>query len=140
MSDGSIDPVTAPISIVGNVYTLEDNINDPIVVEKSNIVLDGVGYKLTGSGETFGVSLGYVDEVTIKNLVIQGFYHGILIKGGGGHFIKANYVANNDLGICLNFTDLNYITHNVVAENGFGFYFDVSALNTIGLNKLIMKS
>jgi len=48
-ADGSIDPPTAPISSMDNVtYTFTDDIEDSIVVERSNIVIDGAGHALQG--------------------------------------------------------------------------------------------
>ena len=50
-ADGSIDPDTALIQRDGNIYTFADNIYyDEIVVERDNIVVDGAGYTLQGSG------------------------------------------------------------------------------------------
>ncbi len=51
--DGSVDPATAPILRDGDVYTFTDNIygsniNGTIVIQKSNIIIDGVGYAIYG--------------------------------------------------------------------------------------------
>jgi hypothetical protein len=47
--DGSIEPSTAPIRRVGDTYTLTGNIFDnSIVVQRSNIVIDGTNYLLQG--------------------------------------------------------------------------------------------
>ena len=41
-ADGSVDPPTAPIATINNVtYTLTDNINGSVIVERSNIIIDG---------------------------------------------------------------------------------------------------
>ena len=49
-ADGSVDPLTAPISSVDNVtYTFTDNIYDEIVVERNYTVIDGDGYSLEGN-------------------------------------------------------------------------------------------
>jgi len=54
--DGSIDPPTAPISTVDNVtYTFTGNINDFLVIERSNIIVDGAGYTLYGNGSGRGI-------------------------------------------------------------------------------------
>ena len=50
LADGSVNPPTAPISTVDNVtYTFTDNIFDQIVVQRSNIIVDGNGYTLQGT-------------------------------------------------------------------------------------------
>ena len=47
-SDGSVDPPTAPIQRDVNVYTFTDNIYDEIIVETSNIIIDGAVTPLMG--------------------------------------------------------------------------------------------
>jgi hypothetical protein len=43
-ADGSIDPPAAPISSSDNItYTLTGNIAEPVVIERSNIIVDGDG-------------------------------------------------------------------------------------------------
>jgi len=84
-ADGSIDPPDAPISTVDNVtYTLTGNITsdaDGIVVERSNITIDGDGYTLQGTGvdESKGIYLFGIDNVTIKNANIKWFYDGVCL-------------------------------------------------------------
>jgi parallel beta-helix repeat protein len=48
--DGSVEPATAPIQRDGNVYTLTDNIHGSIFVEKDDVVIDGDGFILQGTG------------------------------------------------------------------------------------------
>ena len=72
-ADGSVDPKTAPIQCVGDYYTLSDNIFEAIVVEKSNIIIDGARYTLQGDGG--GFILSSINNVTIKNTNIKGSYH-----------------------------------------------------------------
>ncbi len=49
-ADGSVEPSTAPIQRNGNVYTLTGDIHGSIVVERSNVVIDGAGFTLQGTG------------------------------------------------------------------------------------------
>jgi len=50
-ADGSIDPPTPNIITADNVtYTFTDDNYDSIVVERNNIVVDGAGYTLQGTG------------------------------------------------------------------------------------------
>lgn len=47
--DGSIDPPTAPIQRIGDIYRFTDDIyNNSIVVQRDNITLDGNGHQLQG--------------------------------------------------------------------------------------------
>ena len=72
-ADGSINPPDAPITTVDNVtYTLTGNITsdaDGIVVERSNITIDGAGYMLRGFGSGYGFNLSGINKVTIKNKI-----------------------------------------------------------------------
>ena len=52
-ADGSVDPSTAPILNVGNIYyPFTADIFDSIVVERDNIVVNGAGYTVQGTGAT----------------------------------------------------------------------------------------
>jgi len=70
-ADGSVDPATAPIQRIGDIYILEENINDSLVVERSDIIVDGDGYTLQGSGIGKGIDLTATSNVTIKNMEIR---------------------------------------------------------------------
>jgi len=57
-ADGSVSPPNAPISSIDNVtYTFTGNIYDEIVVQRDNIVIDGAGYTLQGTGSGRGIDL-----------------------------------------------------------------------------------
>lgn len=92
-ADGSVDPATAPIQIVGNVYKVTANIyNTSLIVERNNIVLDGQGFTLQGTGplnnqEAINLTC---TGVTVKNFHINGWQAGVL-----GNFDN-NKIANND--------------------------------------------
>lgn len=53
-ADGSVYPPEAEALIHrdGDVYTFIADINDSIVVERDNIIIDGAGYTLQGTGES----------------------------------------------------------------------------------------
>ena len=81
-ADGSIDPPTAPISTLDSVtYTLTADItfsSDGIIVERDNVIIDGNGYTLQGSGSGNGIRItGFRENVTVKNTNIQSFSYGI---------------------------------------------------------------
>ena len=80
-ADGSIQGTTY-ISTIDNVtYTFTNDINDSIVVERDNIVVDGAGYALQGTGSGTGISLEGRSSVTIKNMTINEFGTGIWLEG-----------------------------------------------------------
>ena len=56
-SDGSLSPPTAAIQRDGDIYTLTENIHDSIVIQRSNIIIDGGGQELQGYGSGHGFNL-----------------------------------------------------------------------------------
>jgi parallel beta-helix repeat protein len=146
-ADGSVDPSTAPIQRNGDVYTFTGNINGYLVVEKGNIVIDGAGFTLQGSGSLgsggyyeigpwTGIYLQNAARVTITNLHIQNFRYGINhatsdINHSANTTITGNYIVYNQDGIlkASNCTITgNYIAYN---ENGIYCTDTVNKYNTI---------
>lgn len=79
-ADGSIDPPTAPISTADNItYVFLTNMDDSIVVERDNIIIDGEGYTVQGSGSGNGFYWSGISNVTVKNTNIKGFFYGISV-------------------------------------------------------------
>jgi parallel beta-helix repeat protein len=130
-ADGSIDPPTAPISTVDNVtYTFTDNIYDPIVVERNNIVIDGNGYTLQGAGTGTGIYLSGGENVTVRNTQIKAFRYGIVLSGSSNNSINGNTITNNGDGIYLDgSSNNNSISGNTITNNGDGIYLDGSSNN-----------
>ena len=139
-ADGSIDPPTAPISTVDNVtYTLTDNINDSIVVERDNITIDGARYKLEGTHviESKGISLHGRNNVTLRNLWINGFWYGIWLNCSSNIDICRNNITANILGIAtLNSSDNAFFGNNETT-NLFGFNIRNSSNNVIYRNNVV---
>jgi parallel beta-helix repeat protein len=114
-ADGRVDPDTAPISTVDNVtYTFTANINDSIVVEKDDIVVDGAGYTLQGTGSGYGIELSYRSNVTIKNMEIKNFWAGIQLSFTSDNTISGNKITAFDY--CGIYMDL-YAPHNTISGN-----------------------
>ena len=103
-ADGSIEPSTAPIEVMGDVYTFTANISGSVAVHRSNIVIDGAGYTLYGNGST-GIDLTNdstkipspqnIWNVTIENLAMLGFHCGIDTCGGGNDTISNDYIVTS---------------------------------------------
>jgi parallel beta-helix repeat protein len=146
-ADGSVDPSTAPIQRDGNVYTFTGNINGYLVVEKGNIVIDGAGFTLQGSGSLgsggyyevgpwTGIYLQNAVGVTIRNLRIQNFRYGINhatsdANRSANTTITGNQIVYNQDGI-LKASDCT-ITGNYIAYNENGIYCTdtVNKYNTV---------
>jgi len=98
-SDGRIDLPDAPIITYDNVtYTLTDNIDYGIVVERDDIIVDGAGYTVTG-GLYGAVSLVDRSNVTIKNMEIEGSGRsgtGVYLERSSNNIIYGNNITDKD--------------------------------------------
>jgi len=142
-ADGGVEPDTAPISSVGNVtYTFTGDIYDYIVVERDNIVVDGAGNALQGSGSGNGVYWSGVNNVTIKNTNIKNFRIGIYLQSTSSNVISGNNITNNYpvyrncIGIYLRDSSNNSISENKLAKNDDSIMLDWSAGNSIYGNNI----
>jgi len=125
-ADGSVDPLSAPILRFGDLYTLTDNIygsGGGIVVQRSNIVVDGAGYTVQGSGEAYnsiGVDLSGISNVTIRNMKITAFGYGVRIDSSSFNRILGNNITNNKNGaIMFSDSSFNNISGNDIVNNGY---------------------
>ena len=142
-ADGSVDPGTAPISSVDNVtYTFTGNIYDYVVVERNNIVVDGAGNVLQGSGSGNGVYWSGAKNVTIKNTNIKNFQIGVYLKSTSSNLIHGNSITNNYpayrncIGIYLRDSPNNNISENNITKNDDSIMLDWSASNSIYGNNI----
>jgi len=141
-ADGSIDPPTSLISTVDNItYTLTGDIAsdfDGIVVDRNNIVVDGVGYSVQGTGTRNGITLSWRSNVTIKNTKVTDFNIGIGLWGSSNITLSGNNVSNNGYGIRLLGSSYNNLTGNTASSNSeHGILLDTSSNNTLFHNNLI---
>jgi parallel beta-helix repeat protein len=160
-ADGSITPSTAPISTYDNItYTFTGNVNESIVVQRSNIVIEGPDYTVRGSGTGNGIDLESVSNVTVEKMSVTSFSCGIWLESssnntlsydnvsGNGLYgiylhicsdetIFDNTVDGNNVGIYLFNSSSNVLLSNTVAGNYKGIVLDVSSNNTIRDNDVI---
>jgi parallel beta-helix repeat protein len=147
--DGTVNPSSVPIVRNGDVYTFAANIYDPILVQKSNITLDGAGFSLIGSltaeerksEQLLGSGpdtklppyiIGLdcdetVDGLTIKNLNINNFNVGVYIRTTNNTLI-GNEVSGNLVGVLLSGSN-NTVTKNYVFDNEMGLFFGFAQVN-----------
>jgi parallel beta-helix repeat protein len=128
-ADGSIDPPAAPISTFDNVtYTLTGNITadaDGIVIERDNIVVDGAGYTVQGTGSGYGIYLSNRSSVTIKNTNIKDCGVAIWLDYSSNNSIVENSITNNSYGIELYIGSLNNsIVGNNITDNQRGIWLE----------------
>jgi parallel beta-helix repeat protein len=147
-ADGSIDPLTAPISTVDNItYTLTGDIfNNSIMIQKGNIVVDGTFHIIEGtiSGDGIaGIAVLESTNVTIENFVIKaasvriGPYSSYVTIFGNN--ITGDYEG---LGYPLSITNAqnNTIYGNNITNNGGGIGLYNSRGNSIYGNNIIGNS
>jgi parallel beta-helix repeat protein len=100
-------------------YMFTDDIHDSIVVERSNIIVDGNGHILNGSGSLmYGFNLTSVSNVTIKNVEVKAFERGISLDTSSNNTISGNNITgNSNSGIYLLFSHDNTILSNTFSSN-----------------------
>ncbi|HKM60611.1 MAG TPA: NosD domain-containing protein, partial [Candidatus Bathyarchaeia archaeon] len=139
--NGTVTPSSAPIHQIGETYTLTGDIENPIIVEKDNIVLNGAGYMLQGDGS--GVALNLTcSNVTVENFKIGNWQAGVLgvfnnntvqncqITGCQSGFkiyaqyydIVGNTIVMSSEGIRIGPGGLNFIAGNDITNNSVGLY------------------
>jgi len=142
-SDGSVDPPEAPIQRAGEVYTFTDDIvGYTIAVERDNIVIDGGGYSLQGSGNSTGIFLQERNNVSVKNMKIRNFSYGIRLyavpgTGSSGNNVSGNNITKNTIGIWVGFSSgNNVISGNTITENDYGISIAYSSNNVLRNNQM----
>jgi parallel beta-helix repeat protein len=135
-ADGSVEPSTANITSVDNVtYTFTNNINDYIVVQRNNIVVDGAGYTLRGTGSGTGIDLSYRNNLTLKNVEVTNFNHGIFLEYSSNNTVTVNTASDNTFGIVLGYSSNNTISgNNLSSNNNHGIVLSYSSNNTVTVN------
>jgi parallel beta-helix repeat protein len=146
MSDGSVSPSSAPISSSDNVtYAFTGNISYPtyfgIVVERSNIVIDGNGYAVQGNRSGNGLSLMSTSNVTIKNTNVEWFQNGFCLNFSSGGVVSENNAStNSQCGIWLVGSSNSNITANNIANNYYGLQLLSAPNNTVYHNNFVGNS
>ncbi len=154
LPDGTVSPSTAPITQNGDTYTFTDNLYARIIIQKSNIVVNGAGYTLRGPyngtatnnwvvGEgpnqdpngTFadyiiGVDFGgeNVDGITVENLNIKNFSIGMYVWTKN-NTVKGNNFSDNIVGLLVS-GENQTITENYIANNQMGLFFGFNNKDT----------
>ena len=129
----------------GETYTLNQSINSTgtcIIIGNDDIVLDCLGYNITGDGDgtDYGVSVTNQNNITIKNCNIDNFDKGIYFKDSDNHSLVYNVLDNNtNQGIYLDNSSFNNITNNTAKNSLFNYgiqFLDNCNNNTIANNNI----
>jgi parallel beta-helix repeat protein len=148
-ADGSIDPPSAPIIREGNLYTLVGTIYtnalEGIVIQKSNIILDGAGFELHGPGRlgalnSYGIAIQDVSNVTIRNINVHEFDFGVNVISASNNIIQGNNATDCDVGISLQMASLNKVIGNFGIQNSNYTVFLYSASDNLIEGNLMVNN
>ena len=114
----------------GSTFTLTTDVNEPIEITQDNLTLDGAGHMIIGPGSGSGVYLSGRTGVTIKNLDIRRFEHGIYLLESSGNTLTDNTALKNDYGIYLDENSSgNMLSDNTASNKYFGIIIRHSSNN-----------
>jgi parallel beta-helix repeat protein len=141
-ADGSVNPQSAPVQQVGNVYTLTDNIvsdSDGIVVAKNGITLNGYGHTIQGSSSGNGIDLTSTSDVIVENFTVESFSFGIFAPSVNNDTITGiNITQNIANGIWFASSSNNKVYGNNIQQNGaFGIWLSSSQNNQVYHNNFV---
>jgi parallel beta-helix repeat protein len=140
-SDGSISPQTYSIRRAGDIYTLTGNIiNEPLVIERDNIVINGAGFSLQKNTPAFGrqeaILLKGRSNVTINNFLVDGYDYGVFLSTSRNCVVTENTFSSNKFGIVLaDKSANNFISGNSWLSGG-GISLYTSANNILKNNSI----
>ncbi|MEM3011115.1 MAG: NosD domain-containing protein [Candidatus Bathyarchaeia archaeon] len=140
-ADGSIEPPTAPIHRFGDFYVLADNIHGSLVVERNNILISGIGFKIRGEGSGVGIEVFQRENVTLSQVCVSNFSYGVWLYNS--HFIKlySDIIINCESGLRMEYSGHNLVEECVVANNtGTGVSLYYSNNNNLFSNKVLRNS
>jgi len=128
-AEGNVEGTTT-IQRDGNIYTFTSNIEAIIVIEASNVVLDGAGFILQGE-----ITVNE-NNVEIKNLKMNAEGNAIEIYGSGCKILN-NEIQAERKGIRIRDSDSNVISGNKInAKIEAGIAFETSSSNTVTENTI----
>lgn len=116
-ADGSIEGTTNIKTDDRITYVFTANISDSVIVERSNITIDGKGYTLQGSKSGKGMLFSSINHVIIRNINITNFAYGIYLDSSSYITVSDNNAIGNGNGICLDLSSNNTVSGNNADEN-----------------------
>ena len=153
-ADGSVNPSISSIQQSSNTYFLTTDIAGNITVQKSNIVLDGNGYKADSVAIGLDITTG-ISNVTVKNFIIDGTsgftynpghfnFFGILLYNGSNVLLTNNSIINtNHPGVYVSTVGINIVgggsnkvIGNNVENNSDGLSFSDTQDNVVTENNV----
>ena len=149
LEDGNIEPITASIQRTGELYTLANDVDYSIIVERDNTILDGNGYAVSSLNlvQRTNTTIKNVDSniwlVNTSNSVIQGCQGNIRLDNSFNNNIYENNFKSNPNGILLINSNNNIIQKNTITgviQGPIGFSLVSSQNNSIYENNIVNNS
>jgi parallel beta-helix repeat protein len=136
--NGLVEGSDKIVTLDNVTYTFTGNVYDEIVIERSNIVIDGKGYAAIGGGSGTGFNLTSIINVTIMKTSIRYFTYGVWLKYSSNNTLCRNNITDNSYyGISLGSSNSNIIGNNIT-DNSIGIVivdsFNIMAGNNIADN------
>jgi parallel beta-helix repeat protein len=142
-SDGDISNSSALIRRNGDLYTFTGNWSATsyfLEVDRSNIVIDGVGFFIIGNEYALGINLKGVSNVKISNVNIADRNRGFYLENCSNVTITGCSVTGGNHGIYLNNSKNNVISGNRFSFTYNGIYLDHSGGNVLRDNNIQVTS
>ena len=120
------DPVSQNVEVsacgtinASGTYTLTSNLvaqRDCLVINASNVIIDGAGFRIIGQGDGFGIKAGAgVEELLVVNTNISGFDVGMNFNSIFGSTIQNNFISGVSTGIIFNGSFLVLLSDNDIS-------------------------
>jgi hypothetical protein len=149
--DGSIEPSTNLLERNGTTYTFKGDFYGTIWVQTNNIVIDGVGHALEGTGiatgqnSEIGILLGGPDlshrrctNVLIQNLRFYNVPRGIYSVGGSNNTFIGNYFDKSSIEIQGNANLMgDLIKYNTLINTYISFDYNPNGTDIITENNFV---
>ncbi len=116
---------------------LNRDINFGVEITSDNVILNCAGYNIVATENDFnGVYLHGLENITIKNCNIMGYYDGIYVDFSSNISLENNQISGSGYfnSAYFYYTDNNVLENNIM--NG-ELYFYYSGNNVINANKII---
>jgi parallel beta-helix repeat protein len=144
-SDGTVN--SSAITRSGNTYTFTaDAANQTLLIQHSNIVVDGANHALVGfhNGNTYALEnmhIENVSDVTVKNLNVSASWQGIWIQTSKNIELTNNNFTDINTAIEVNSANSTRILKNAFANLGYAILFGAYGLppsidNTVSDNTI----
>ena len=128
--NGTIEGSAGAMQRLGNVYTFLRDINEPLELQKDNIILDGNGLKLTrppepemhgfwveGAGWYPSIQISNRKNVTIQNIEFDGCHTCVNVEKSSNILIVQNKLHNAGTGIYMSSCINCSIIGNEISDN-----------------------